>query len=111
MVFLIGTVLVGSHLMFLMLVAKVCSAYLPMGGLTVFLILAVLSGLAMLRIQTLLEKYFIARHIKKRPNSGWKVVAKQSQPREKLKSRKKRLGNAGKAVLSAGVPNARSSEA
>jgi len=96
MIFLIGTVLVGSHLMFLMFVAKICSALLPVGGLTVFLILAVVSGLGMLRVQTWIESYFIAKHIKKRPNSGWKVVAQKSAPQTALKSRKVRRSTASR---------------
>lgn len=74
MAVLIGIGLVGSHLMFLILVAQICTDVFPGVGLMVFLVSAILSGFAMLHIQTRLEGFFISRHIKKSPNSPWRVV-------------------------------------
>lgn len=75
MAVLIGIGLVGSHLMFLILVAQICTDIFPGIGLMVFLIAAILSGFAMLHIQTRLEGFFISRHIRKTPNSPWRVIA------------------------------------
>lgn len=75
MAVLIGIGLVGSHLMFLILVAQICSDIIPGVGLMVFLVSAILSGFAMLHIQARLEGFFISRHIRKSPNSPWRVVA------------------------------------
>lgn len=79
MILLIGIGLIGSHLLFLMVFAQLCSDLFPNSGLVVFLIMAVLSGLAMLHVQTRIEAFFINRHIKKRPDSGWRVVTRREE--------------------------------
>lgn len=78
MIILMGIGLIGSHFIFLMALSNLVSAVFPAFGFTIFLVLAVLSGFGMMRIQTKLEQHFINKHIQKRPNSGWRVVVSEA---------------------------------
>lgn len=75
MVFLLGILLIGGHFLLLVSVAGLCAAVLPDHGLPVFLIFSVLSAIWLVRAQTKLEIFFINRHLRKHPNSGWSVMA------------------------------------
>ena len=75
MIILIGTVMIAGHFFLLMVMAQLCAMFLPGMGLPVFLFFSVMSGLWLMRAQTKLEIYFINRHLKKHPHSGWNVMA------------------------------------
>ncbi|MFK7838121.1 MAG: hypothetical protein AB8B60_18070 [Sulfitobacter sp.] len=74
MVVALGILLIGSHFFMLIGISYLCSIVLPDWGLIVFLSLALLSGFAMINLQTRLEAFFIRRHLKHNPESGWGVV-------------------------------------
>lgn len=74
MVFALGVLLIGSHFLMLIGISYLCAIALPDWGLFIFLALALLSGFAMINVQTRLEAFFIRRHLKRHPNSGWGVV-------------------------------------
>lgn len=79
MVFVLGILLIGSHFFLLMGFAHFCATQMSGGGLFVLLGGALLSGLAIIRLQTYLEAFFIRRHLKRNPNSGWGVVVANHQ--------------------------------
>jgi hypothetical protein len=68
----------GGHFLLVTLWAQFCAENMPNGGLTIVLLTAVISGSILLKVQERIEAYFIRSHIKKRPNSGWAVVAARS---------------------------------
>ncbi len=74
MVFALGVLLIGSHFLMLIGISYLCAIALPDWGLFIFLGLALLSGFAMINVQTRLEAFFIRQHLKRNPNSGWAVV-------------------------------------
>lgn len=75
MVISIGILLIGGHFLFLVAIAHFCASFVPVLGPFVLLFLAVLSGLAIVNVQTWLEAIFIGRHLKRNPRSRWNVVA------------------------------------
>ena len=75
MVISIGFVLLGSHLLFMLILSHVCTAVAPGLGLVLFMVLATLSGLLVVSIQTRIDAFFIRRHQRKNPRSGWRGVA------------------------------------
>lgn len=78
MIIAIGVLLIGGHLLLVMALANVFAASFGNWstlGLMVLMGFAIYSGLWILKFQTWLEGYFIRRHIKRSPNSGWRVVA------------------------------------
>ena len=75
MILAMGILLIGGHFFVLVGIADICATYIPNFGLVVFLALAALSGFVALRLQTKLEAYFIGKHLRKRPDSGWRVVS------------------------------------
>lgn len=75
MVFACGVILIGGHFFLLVGLAHSMAWISPGLGLPIFMLLSVLSGLFILRIQSMLEIFFIRQHLKRNPNSGWNVVA------------------------------------
>ncbi len=76
MIVAFGVILIGGHFFLLVGLAHSMSWINPFLGLPVFMGLSVLSGLFILRLQTMLEMFFIRRYLKRNPNSGWNVLIK-----------------------------------
>ena len=81
MVYSIGFVMIGGYFGFLVLLARFVEAFLPTAGPFVFFGTAVLVALALMRLQTRMERYFINRHVLKHPKSRWNVVVSSQQVR------------------------------
>ena len=74
MVVTLGILLIGGHFLAAASIALLVSVYLPDWGVVVFLICSIWFGAAVLRLQTRLERFFIRKHVAKKPRSWWNVI-------------------------------------
>ncbi len=74
MIFTLGILLVGGHFMACIAMATLLSGHQSGWVLVLLLAYAALTGILVLNLQTKLERFMIARHISKRPNSSWRVL-------------------------------------
>ncbi len=74
LVIFIGAALICSHLLIVVLIAQISTLLFPNGAILAFLPLSVLASLLLLKLQNRIEAFFIAKHLKKNPCSGWSVV-------------------------------------
>jgi len=71
--------MIGGYFSFLVLLAHIVEAYTPSMGPLIFVSIAVLVALALMKLQTQLERFFINRHVLKHPQSKWSVVTAHEQ--------------------------------
>lgn len=69
-----GFVLIGGYLGALAFAANFLELYAPSLGLLALLSFGIVLGLLLVKLQTQLERYMIARHLRKNPSSRWGVV-------------------------------------
>lgn len=74
MIFTLGFLLIGGHFLISAAIAKSLGGDQSWTALIVFIVFAASSGVIVIRIQNFLERVMIRRHVKGRPNSGWRVV-------------------------------------
>ena len=79
MVISIGILMIGGYFGSLVALAHIAETYFPAMGPVVFVSIAVIAALALMRLQTELERFFINRHVLKHPKSRWNVVVSKGQ--------------------------------
>lgn len=83
MVVTLGILLIGGHFLVSVTVATHLSAHQSGWTFLLFMAFAASSGLVVTKIQTSLEMMMIRRHVKGRPNSGWKVIVAQKRSKKR----------------------------
>ena len=74
---LVGILMGVIYMMILVAFAKFAEHVAPTFGILLFLAFAVVTALCLIKMQTLLERYLIRRHVAQHPNSSWRyIVAK-----------------------------------
>ncbi|WP_152540593.1 hypothetical protein [Sulfitobacter noctilucicola] len=75
--------MISCHFFLLLGFANTISGISPGLGMPVFMVLSVLSGFFIMRVQARIEIFFIRRHLKRNPTSGWRVLAAATKAEKK----------------------------